>query len=101
MSLSDVTRESESHPSVQWFSWRIPSGLRSWQKENELDVGLHLNFAERFTGERVAATLENYHKKITGFVMRRRYSQVLYNPCLRKRIFLFLQGTGRGVHPSL
>ena len=32
-------------------------------KENELDVGLHLNFAERFTGKRVAATLENYQRR--------------------------------------
>jgi chitin disaccharide deacetylase len=53
-------------------------------KENELDVGLHLNFAERFTGHRIATTLENYHKKIAGLVMRKRYSQVLYNPFLRR-----------------
>jgi len=53
-------------------------------KENELDVGLHLNFAERFTSERITATLENYHKEIAGFVMRRRYSQVIYNPFLRR-----------------
>jgi len=53
-------------------------------KENESDMGLHLNFAEKFTGERIAATLENYHEKITHFLMRRRYSQVLYNPFLRR-----------------
>jgi len=51
--------------------------------QNELDVGLHLNFAETFTGERIAGTLENCHRKIVGFMMRNRYSQVLYNPFLR------------------
>jgi predicted glycoside hydrolase/deacetylase ChbG (UPF0249 family) len=53
-------------------------------KENELDVGLHLNFAERFTGNRVATTLEDYHNKIVRFLMRNRNSQLLYNPFLRR-----------------
>jgi predicted glycoside hydrolase/deacetylase ChbG (UPF0249 family) len=53
-------------------------------KENELDVGLHLNFTERFTGNRVATTLGNYHNKIVRFLMRNRYSQLLYNPFLRR-----------------
>lgn len=53
-------------------------------KENELDVGLHLNFTERFTGDRIAATLANHHDRIVRFLMRNRYSQVLYNPFLRK-----------------
>jgi len=53
-------------------------------KENELDVGLHLNFAEGFTGARIAATLENYHNKIAGFMTRNRYLQVVYNPFLRR-----------------
>ncbi len=53
-------------------------------KENKLDVGLHLNFAERFTGNRIPKTLGNYHDKIVRFLMRNRYSQLLYNPFLRR-----------------
>ena len=53
-------------------------------KENELDVGLHLNFTDRFTSGRVASKLANHHNKIAGFLTRNRYSQVLYNPLLRK-----------------
>jgi predicted glycoside hydrolase/deacetylase ChbG (UPF0249 family) len=53
-------------------------------RENELDVGLHLNFTDRFTSGRVASKLANYHNKIAGFLTRNRYSQVLYNPLLRK-----------------
>jgi len=53
-------------------------------KEDELDVGLHLNFAETFTGNRIATTLGNYHDKIVRFLMRNRYSQLLYNPFLRR-----------------
>ena len=53
-------------------------------KANELDVGLHLNFTQRFTDERTPATVENYHNKIARFLTRNRYSQVLFNPALRR-----------------
>ena len=53
-------------------------------KENDLDAGLHLNFAERFTGNSVPTTLREYHDKIVRFLMRNRYSQLLYNPFLRR-----------------
>jgi chitin disaccharide deacetylase len=51
-------------------------------KENELDVGLHLNFTERFSGGGIASTLAKYQDKIARFLMRNRYSQILYNPFL-------------------
>jgi len=53
-------------------------------KENELEVGLHLNFTDRFASGRVASKLANHHNKIAGFLTRNRYSQVFYNPLLRK-----------------
>ena len=53
-------------------------------KEDQLDVGLHLNFTEQFRSERTPPTLGNYHNKIAGFLTRNRYSQVLYNPLLRR-----------------
>src|SRR6266536_3662802 len=53
-------------------------------KENELDVGLHLNFTEKFASERIAARLANYQEKIARFLTRNRYSQILYNPFLRR-----------------
>jgi len=53
-------------------------------KEQNLDVGLHLNFDERFTGKRVPTTLEDYQDKIARFLTRTKYSQLLYNPFLRR-----------------
>ena len=53
-------------------------------KEQNPEVGLHLNFDERFTGNRVPTTLGNYHDKIARFLTRNKYSQLLYNPFLRK-----------------
>jgi predicted glycoside hydrolase/deacetylase ChbG (UPF0249 family) len=52
-------------------------------KENELDVGLHLNFAERFMANKFPAMLGDYHNRIVRFLMRNKYSQLLYNPLLR------------------
>jgi predicted glycoside hydrolase/deacetylase ChbG (UPF0249 family) len=53
-------------------------------KENELDVGLHLNFTDKFTANQYPGTLGNYHSKIVRFLRGNKYSQLLYNPFLRK-----------------
>ena len=53
-------------------------------KENGLDIGLHLNFSERFTGKSHLARLSYYHNRIVRFLRRTKYSQLLYNPFLRK-----------------
>src|SRR6266550_503295 len=53
-------------------------------KENDLDVGLHLNFTDKFTANHYPGTLGNYHSKIVRFLRRSKYSQLLYNPFLRK-----------------
>src|SRR5205085_12174021 len=53
-------------------------------KENELDVGLHLNFTERFTANHDPARLGDYQRKIVGFLTATKYAQLLYNPFLRK-----------------
>jgi len=60
-------------------------------KENDLDVGLHLNFAENFTGHSLPNTLETYQGKITCFLMQHKYSQLLYNPFLKKEFFYSYQ----------
>jgi chitin disaccharide deacetylase len=54
-------------------------------KQTRLDVGLHLNFTERFTGARIPATLAQCHNKIARFLTRNKYSQVFYNPFLRRK----------------
>ena len=53
-------------------------------KENELDVGLHLNFAEGFTACRYPGVLWEYQSGLVRFLMRNKYSQLLYNPFLRR-----------------
>ena len=54
-------------------------------KENELDVGLHVNFAEPFTGKNHPAELDHYHGRTVRYLTRNKYAQLLYNPLLRKK----------------
>jgi predicted glycoside hydrolase/deacetylase ChbG (UPF0249 family) len=53
-------------------------------KERQLDVGLHLNFTEKFNGPSIPVTLASYQDKLAGFLTRNRYSQVIYNPLLQR-----------------
>ena len=60
-------------------------------KENNLEVGLHLDFTERFISPGITTTLGNYHNKIVRFLPRNRYSQVLYNPLLRREFLIRIE----------
>jgi chitin disaccharide deacetylase len=51
--------------------------------ENDLDIGLHLNFSEEFTDGRCPPGVRDCHKEIVRFLRRNKYSQLLYNPFLR------------------
>lgn len=53
-------------------------------KENELDVGLHLNFTEPFTGKNYPAKLGECHGRTVRYLMGNKYAQLVYNPLLRK-----------------
>src|SRR4029077_15738727 len=53
-------------------------------KEHELDVGLHLNFTEPFTGsDRSNNALAEHHGKTIRYLMGNKYAQLVYNPLLR------------------
>jgi predicted glycoside hydrolase/deacetylase ChbG (UPF0249 family) len=53
-------------------------------KGNELDVGLHLNFAEPFTAKNYPPELDQYHRRTIRYLMGNKYAQLVYNPLLRK-----------------
>jgi predicted glycoside hydrolase/deacetylase ChbG (UPF0249 family) len=52
----------------------------------DLDVGLHLNFSEEFTDGRCPRRLRDNHGRIVRFLRRNKYSQLLYNPFLRREL---------------
>lgn len=52
--------------------------------EQNLEIGLHLNFDEQFTGAVSSGPLNDYQGRVAAFLTRNRYSQLIYNPLLRK-----------------
>jgi len=52
--------------------------------ENKMDIGLHINFTEKFTGELRSDFLEKHHAKIAGFLSKNKYALLFYNPSLIK-----------------
>jgi predicted glycoside hydrolase/deacetylase ChbG (UPF0249 family) len=64
-------------------------------RDNGLDVGLHLNFSERFTAGKCPPVLEEYQSRLVRFLMRNKYSQLLYNPLLRREFAYSYQAQAR------
>ena len=54
-------------------------------RKADLDVGLHLNLDERFTGADVPRQLRNDHELVVRFLLAHKYALLLYNPLLRKQ----------------
>jgi chitin disaccharide deacetylase len=63
------------------------SGPRSSQKIKEMDGRLHFNFSEEFTDGRCPRRLGDNQGRIVRFLRRNSYSQLLYNPSLRRAFF--------------
>lgn len=49
-----------------------------------LEVGLHLNFTDRFTDGKTSSRLHESQQEIASFLKKNKYSLILYNPFLRK-----------------
>ena len=53
-------------------------------KENEVNAGLHLNFSETFTEKNNSGRLSECHNRLVRYLRRNKYSQLFYNPFLRR-----------------
>lgn len=53
-------------------------------KENEVDIGLHLNFTEEFTQKEKSARLTQAQNRLAMYLRRTKWSELFYNPLLRK-----------------
>lgn len=51
--------------------------------ESGIDLGIHLNFTSPFDSSHVSPRLNDYHNRIASFLLRSKYSVLLYNPALR------------------
>lgn len=75
-------------------------------REDNIDVGLHLNFTQKLT-QRISNPLFcDYHDRIVRFLTRNKYNFLIYNPALRKQFeYVFQVQLGEferlyGVSPS-
>jgi predicted glycoside hydrolase/deacetylase ChbG (UPF0249 family) len=53
-------------------------------REAGIDIGLHLNLSQRFTGEVTSSVVRDCHDRIVRFLTSNAYSLVVYNPTLRR-----------------
>jgi chitin disaccharide deacetylase len=54
-------------------------------KDHGIEVGLHLNFSQRFTGKGYSEVFSICHEPIVRFLSASKYSLLLYNPFLRQQ----------------
>jgi predicted glycoside hydrolase/deacetylase ChbG (UPF0249 family) len=52
--------------------------------ENDLDVGLHLNFTTKFNQKNTSSKLLECQQRIAAFLQKNRYCFLLYNPILKR-----------------
>lgn len=52
-------------------------------KSANVDVGLHLNLSETFSGPNVPSSVRQSHERIVRFLRRGKYALLVYNPRLR------------------
>jgi predicted glycoside hydrolase/deacetylase ChbG (UPF0249 family) len=60
-------------------------------KKSGVDVGLHLNFNQEFTGSSIPPDTAQAHKRVRRFLGRNKYAQLFYNPCLRREFHLLFR----------
>lgn len=52
-------------------------------RENNLPVGLHLNFTQELSGKAVPVKLREQHMLVASYLNAQKFNQVLFNPLLR------------------
>lgn len=63
----------------------------SLARETNLEVGLHLNLTEAFTGSTVGGPLCRQQARVARYLNRHRYAQALFNPFLAAAFRLLVQ----------
>lgn len=59
--------------------------------KEDLPLGLHLNLTEAFTGQNVSEKLRKHHSVVAGYLRRRRFNQVLFNPMIHDSLHYIFQ----------
>lgn len=54
--------------------------------ENQMEIGLHLNFTLEFDGKVGSPKLKEHHQSVAAFLSKNKYSALVYNPRLRRQV---------------
>ena len=76
-------RESRISSASAMMFMRDSERAAELAKEHGLEVGLHLNFSEAFTGGSCSEILSGQHKPVVRFLRSSKYAQLIYNPFLK------------------
>jgi predicted glycoside hydrolase/deacetylase ChbG (UPF0249 family) len=60
-------------------------------RETDLEVGLHLNFTEAFTGNGLDQAIHRQHARVARYLNCHRFAQALFNPLLTKAFRLMVE----------
>ena len=66
--------------------------------DNKLDVGLHLNLTQEFTGQAATNTLKSHQMAVSDYLNARKINQVLFNPLLRNSFDYVFQAQWEEFH---
>ena len=82
-SILDCYRQKRIHTASAMVFMHDSRRGAMMAEEAVLEVGLHLNLIEDFTGENVNQSLREHHRRVISYLGGRKINQVLYNPFLR------------------
>jgi chitin disaccharide deacetylase len=52
----------------------------------DIDIGLHINFTEEYTGTNVPGDVQERHNRVRGYLLKSKWASIIYNPFIRKDI---------------
>jgi hypothetical protein len=53
-------------------------------RDHGIDAGLHLNFTSHFSTPRISSQLVAHHKRLSQYLLQRRFHQLVFNPSLTR-----------------
>jgi chitin disaccharide deacetylase len=67
-------------------------------RETKLDVGLHLNLTEPFTGRAIKPVLQEHHYRVVRYLKKNKYAQLMYNPFLKDSLACVYEAQAEEFH---
>jgi predicted glycoside hydrolase/deacetylase ChbG (UPF0249 family) len=80
--ILDCYRRGRLHGASAMIFMKDSDRASELARENDLSVGLHINFTQDFSGEKISYKLRDKHKAVATYLKARKVNQILFNPNL-------------------